>query len=162
MKLSILIVSILGIILFNSNNSFVTNEVYAGVRPPDATLPDKGVIPDPEVTGVFEGTSFIDAVELIITWLLSLIGIIVFVIFLFAGFEYATAGDNQDKAKSAQSRMVNAVIGLIIIFFAFVASNAVLSFVFRSNTNTNTTNSTQNSSTNNNNNQNTNRNNRNN
>lgn len=130
MKIFIIGISIVGIILVNGNNSFVTNKVYAGVRPPDATLPDKGTIPDPEVTGVFEGTSFIDAVELIITWLLGFIGIIIFVIFLFAGFEYATAGDNQDKAKSAQSRMVNAVIGLLILFFAFVASNAVLSFIF--------------------------------
>jgi hypothetical protein len=131
MKIFIIILSILGIILVNGNNSFVTNKVYAGVRPPDVTLPDKGAIPDPESSGVFEGTSFIDTVELIINWLLGFIGIIVFVIFLFAGFEYATAGDNQDKTKSAQGRMVNAVIGLIIIFFAFVVSNAVLSFVFQ-------------------------------
>lgn len=158
MKISILILSIFGIILI-SNYTAVLTEVYAGSQAPNITTPPvKGTIPNN--SGVYQGTNFIDAVELIITWLLGLIGIIVFVIFLFAGFEYATAGDNQDKAKSAQSRMVNSVIGLLILFFAFVASNAVLSFVFQSNNNSN--NNTQNNNTNNNNNQNTNRNNRNN
>jgi heme/copper-type cytochrome/quinol oxidase subunit 2 len=128
MKIFIIVLSIVGIILI-SNNSSVLTEVYAGVQAPDVTLPERGTIPNN--SGVYQGANFIDAVELIINWLLSFIGIIVFVIFLFAGFEYATAGDNQDKAKSAQSRMVNAVIGLIIIFFAFVASNAVLGFVFQ-------------------------------
>lgn len=103
---------------------------YASFRAPDAQLPAKGAIPDPKASGLFGGTSFIESVSIIIRWVLGFIGIIVFIIFLFAGFEYATAGDSPDKAKSAQSRMVNAVIGLIIIFFAFVASNAILSFIF--------------------------------
>ncbi len=155
MKIFIIAISIVGIILVNGNNSFVTNEVYAGVRPPSITSPPaKGTIPDPEVTGVYQGTNFIDAVELIINWLLGFIGIIVFVIFLFAGFEYATAGGDQSKAEEAQKRMANAIIGLLILFFAFVVSNSVLSFVFQPNNNS--TNNTQNNS---NNNQNTNRNN---
>ena len=81
-------------------------------------------------SGVFESTNLIDTISIVIRWALGFIGIIVFVIFLFAGFEYATAGGDEAKASGAQKRMVNAVIGLIIIFFAFVASNAVLSFVF--------------------------------
>jgi hypothetical protein len=129
MKIPILILLLLGTIIF-STNDILFNEVYAGVRPPSiSSPPDKGTIPNN--SGVYQGANFIDAVELIINWLLSFIGIIVFVIFLFAGFEYATAGDNQDKASSARNRMVNAVIGLIIIFFAFVASNAVLGFIFQ-------------------------------
>ncbi|MEY2986198.1 MAG: Type secretion system pilin, partial [Candidatus Parcubacteria bacterium] len=88
----------------------------------------KGTIPDN--SGVYQGTSFIDTVELIINWVLGFVGIIIFIIFLYAGFEYATAGGDETKTKTAQSRIANAIIGLIIIFFAFVASNAILSFVF--------------------------------
>jgi amino acid transporter len=128
MKISILILSILGIILV-SNNSSVLTEVYAGVQAPDVTLPERGTIPDN--SGVYQGISFISSVSLIIRWALGFIGIIVFVIFLFAGFEYATAGGDETKTKTAQSRMVNAVIGMIILFFAFVASNAVLGFIFQ-------------------------------
>ena len=86
-----------------------------------------GVIPNE--TGVFQSTSLIDTIELVIRWILGFVGIIIFIIFLLAGFEYATAGGDEGKAKTAQTRMVNAVIGLIIIFFAFVATNAVVSFV---------------------------------
>lgn len=84
----------------------------------------------PQVAGTNQSTNLVDTIELVIQWALSFIGIFVFVIFLYAGFEYATSGGNDTKAAEARTRMVNAVIGLIIIFFAFVASNTILSFIF--------------------------------
>lgn len=123
MKLILITLSILGILSIIPSSTTI-----ASFTSPNATLPEKGTIPDN--SGVYQGTSLIDTVELIINWVLGFVGIIIFIIFLFAGFEYATAGDDTDKAKSAQSRIANAIIGLIIIFFAFVASNAILSFIF--------------------------------
>lgn len=124
MKLILIALSILGVLLIT-----YPDNTLASFRAPDVTTPpEKGTIPDN--SGVYQGTSFIDTVELIINWVLGFVGTIIFIIFLFAGFEYATAGDDTDKAKSAQSRIANAIIGLLILFFAFVASNAVLSFVF--------------------------------
>ncbi len=87
----------------------------------------------PQVAGTYQSTDLVATVQVVIQWALGFIGIVIFIIFLFAGFEYATAGGDEGKAKTAQSRMINAVIGLIIIFFAFVASNAILSFVFPGN-----------------------------
>ena len=110
----------------------LTSDISLAQRAPDATLPDPGTIPVD--TGIAEGPSFIETVSIIIRWLLGFIGIVIFTIFLYAGFEYATAGGEQSKAENAQKRMVNAVIGLIIIFFAFVLSNTVLGFVFSSGT----------------------------
>ena len=127
MKIIIVVLSILLSVLL-TNPYILGPQVYAGVTAPNASQPGVGTIP--EDSGVYEGTSLIYTVSFIIRWALGFIGIIVFLIFLFAGFEYATAGGDEAKTKSAQSRMVNAVIGLIIIFFAFVVSNAVLSFVF--------------------------------
>jgi hypothetical protein len=95
------------------------------------TRDDRGVAVIPNRSGVFQANSLIETISLVIRWALGFIGIVIFIIFLFAGFEYATAGGNEAQAKSATSRMINAVIGLIIIFFAFVASNAILSFVFQ-------------------------------
>ena len=106
----------------------LSSNISLAQRAPDATLPDPGTIPID--TGIAEGPSLIETVSIIISWILGFIGIVIFVIFLFAGFEYATAGGDQSKAENASKRMVNAIIGLIIIFFAFVLSNAVLSFVF--------------------------------
>jgi len=103
--------------------------VIAGAARP---VPDNRVIGEiPQVSGTNQSTDLVGTIQVVIQWALGFIGIVVFGIFLFAGFEYATSGGSDDKAKEARSRMVNAVIGLIIIFFAFVASNTILSFVFR-------------------------------
>jgi amino acid transporter len=102
--------------------------IAGAARPVQDTRPI-GAIPDG--AGVFESTNLIDTISVVIRWALSFIGIFVFVIFLYAGFEYATSGGDDTKASSARNRMVNAIIGLIIIFFAFVASNAILSFIFQ-------------------------------
>jgi uncharacterized membrane protein len=87
----------------------------------------------PTGSGVFQSNNLIGTISIVVRWALGFIGIVIFLIFLFAGFEYATAGGDQSKAENAQKRMINAVIGLIIIFFAFVASNAILGFVFQGN-----------------------------
>lgn len=85
----------------------------------------------PVNTGVYQANSLINTMSIVIRWALGFIGIVIFLIFLFAGFEYATAGGDEGKASNAQKRMINAVIGLIIVFFAFVASNTILGFVFQ-------------------------------
>ena len=125
MKIILIALSVFALVFITTPNLSL-----ASFAAPDAQPPAKGALPDPEISGLFGGTSFIEAVSIIIRWVLGFIGIIVFIIFLFAGFEYATAGGDEKKAESAQKRMANAIIGLIIIFFAFVASNAILSFIF--------------------------------
>jgi hypothetical protein len=85
----------------------------------------------PTDTGILQDGTLIGTISFVIRWALGFIGIVIFLIFLYAGFEYATAGGDSAKAESAQKRMINAVIGLIIIFFAFVASNTILGFVFQ-------------------------------
>ena len=123
MRIFLAVFAILGIMLI------ATPEIsLASFATPDVDLPDKGTIP--ENTGIFEGTSLIEAITIIINWVLGFVGIIIFIIFLYAGFEYATSGGDSSKTEKATGRMTNAVIGLIIVFFAFVASNAILSFIF--------------------------------
>ena len=103
--------------------------VIAGAARP--VRDDRPIAAIPTGSGVNEATNLIGTISVVIRWALSFIGIVVFLIFLFAGFEYATAGGDSGKAETATKRMVNAVIGLIIIFFAFVASNAILAFIFQ-------------------------------
>jgi len=102
--------------------------IIAGAAAPRQDRRVVGAIPTN--SGAFEATNLIETISRVIRWALGFIGIVVFLTFLYAGFEYATSGGNDDKAAEARTRMVNAVIGLIIIFFAFVASNTILSFVF--------------------------------
>jgi hypothetical protein len=99
-----------------------------GFVAPSATQPPAGALPSG--TDLEEGTSLIDAVEALINWVLGFVGILLFSLFLFAAFQYATAGGDETKTAKARATMLNAVIGMIIIFFVFVLSNAVLWFVF--------------------------------
>lgn len=61
----------------------------------------------------------------IIDMLLYLGGIIAVIMIIVAGVSYMTAGGNGEKAASARKKVLNAVIGLIIIFMA----TAVVSFI---------------------------------
>ena len=81
-------------------------------------------------TELNQTTDLVGTISTVINWFLGFVGIIVFGIFLIAGFEYATAGGDAGKTETAQKRMTNAVIGMVILFFAFTASNTILSFVF--------------------------------
>lgn len=84
----------------------------------------------PSGTGVTETGDLFSFVANIVRWSLGLIGLILFVIILVAGFNYATAGGDAKKTQDSISSITNAVIGLFIVGFAFVISNTVLSFIF--------------------------------
>lgn len=57
---------------------------------------------------------------------LSLLGIIALVIIIYAGFQWMTAGGNDEKAAEARKTMGYAVIGLIIILSAYAMSEFVI------------------------------------
>lgn len=62
----------------------------------------------------------------IINWVLGLLGIIAVIMILYAGFQWMTAGGNEDKVSSAKKIISAAVVGLIIILLAWAIVNFVL------------------------------------
>ncbi|MEK7084111.1 MAG: hypothetical protein AAB932_02680, partial [Patescibacteria group bacterium] len=58
----------------------------------------------------------------IINVVLGLLGIIVTVLIVYAGFRWMTAAGNEDAVKDARKIMFAAVIGLIIVLAAFAIS----------------------------------------
>ncbi len=62
----------------------------------------------------------------IINVTLSVLGLIVLVLIIFSGYQWMTAGGNEDQIKTAKQRMSNALIGLLIVLMAF----AITQFVF--------------------------------
>lgn len=48
-----------------------------------------------------------------------LAGILAFIYLVYSGFMYLTAGGNPDATKKGQQGIVNAIIGLVIIFMAY-------------------------------------------
>jgi len=58
--------------------------------------------------------------------LLGLIGTFFFLMILYAGFKWFSAGGNTDAVDTAKSTLRNAIIGMIIV----VSSYAILTFIF--------------------------------
>jgi hypothetical protein len=102
--------------------------VLAATAPSLETNPVGGL---PTGTGVNEATGLIGVISTVVRFLLGFLGVVIFLLFLWAGVQYATAGGDEGKTQTATKTMINAVIGLIIVFIAFAASNAILGFVFQ-------------------------------
>lgn len=70
-----------------------------------------------------------DVVGSIITWVMVLAGVIAFFYLVYSGFVYLTAGGNADAAKKGQQGIINALIGLVIIFLAWGIVSAFTNFL---------------------------------
>lgn len=57
---------------------------------------------------------------------LGLLGIVFFVLLVYAGFLWMTAGGESDKVEKAQTMITQAVIGIVIILSAFGVSTFVI------------------------------------
>jgi len=66
-------------------------------------------------------------VATIIKTVLSLLGVIFVALMIFSGYQWMTAGGNEDAIKKAKGRIINAIIGLAIVVFAY----GVTAFVFK-------------------------------
>lgn len=66
-------------------------------------------------------------IQALVNWILGFLALIVFFIILFAGFQWMTAGGDGDKVGKAKTRIINAVIGLVVIFLAWAIVNFVIS-----------------------------------
>lgn len=65
----------------------------------------------------------------VITIVISFAGIIFLAFLVFAGYQWMTAGGNEEQLEKAQSRIKNAIIGLIVIVFAFMISYVLSYYV---------------------------------
>ncbi len=70
-----------------------------------------------------------EAVGNVISLFLSLIGVILLVIVVYAGFLWLTAGGNEDQVARAKQLIRNGVIGLIIALSAYLITGFVVTQV---------------------------------
>jgi len=61
----------------------------------------------------------------LIKLLFPIAGILAFVMIVVAGFEYAASGGDTNKQKDAQDRIVNAIIGLVLLFAFWLILNTI-------------------------------------
>ena len=67
-----------------------------------------------------------DVIGLFIGALLAFVGVLFLVLTIMGGVQWMTAGGNAEKVSQAQLRIRNGVIGVIIIFTAYIITGAVL------------------------------------
>lgn len=72
-------------------------------------------------------------ISLIVSWLLVIAGALAFIFLVYAGILYITSGGNSEQQKKAQSGLVSAIIGIIVIVLAYVlvrvANNLALGII---------------------------------
>ena len=67
----------------------------------------------------------------IIQVILGFLGIIFVILIIVSGYQWMTAGGNSDTIKKAKDRMINAVIGLIIVLAAYSITWFVVDVVLK-------------------------------
>lgn len=78
-------------------------------------------------SGYASETTVDSLVANIITMALSILGILFLILIIFSGYQWMTAGGNEEQVKKAQSRIKNAVIGIIIVVLAY----SITAFIFK-------------------------------
>ncbi len=79
--------------------------------------------------GTQEGTKTVSELLTNVFNMMIIVGAIILVIMIiFSGIEWATAGGDKDKVQRAQKRLTNVLIGFIILICVFAIANLVGSF----------------------------------
>ena len=69
--------------------------------------------------------TIIDTIAIIIKSILSLLGIIFLILTIISGFQWMTAGGNEDTINKAKAKLKNSIIGLAIVLLSFTISTFV-------------------------------------
>ncbi len=79
--------------------------------------------------GLAKETTLGGLIKTVLTILLTLSGIIAVVFIIIGGFQYMTAGGNEEQAEKGRKALVNAIIGLVVVILAFTIVTVVTNFV---------------------------------
>lgn len=67
------------------------------------------------------GDAFINTLTgKIITTLLGFVGVIFFIMIFIAGYQWLMSGGNADSIKKAKQRLINSIIGLVVVLAAYL------------------------------------------
>lgn len=78
-------------------------------------------------------TNIVTIVLRIIRVLIGLLGIVVLVLFLYAGFMWMTSAGQEERIAKAKKTMINATIGLLIIFSSFMIVQFIINALSEAN-----------------------------
>lgn len=87
-----------------------------------------GELPSASRTGL-RSENLLQFVASLIRVFLGILGVILLVMIIYAGFLYATAAGDEERASSARNTLLYAIIGIVIIAGAWILSDYVISNV---------------------------------
>ena len=73
------------------------------------------------------GTNMVTTIENIVAFLIGLLYLIAVIFALYGGFQILTAGGDEDKVKKGKTTLINAAIGLAVIFLASTLIDWIIS-----------------------------------
>ncbi|MFH1077662.1 MAG: pilin [Patescibacteria group bacterium] len=77
----------------------------------------------------FQGKDIPGIINTLISSALALIGALFFVMFLYGGFTWMTAGGDSKKVESARKTLMNAAIGLIIVALSYAIVTNIIGLI---------------------------------
>ncbi len=131
MKITKILISFLLFTLIGLSFNFAfTGPVYAGDF---MDLDNQEGFKDDEIPNTFgesgEPEDVRSIIANIIKAVLGFLALIFLIIIIIGGFEWMTAGGNEEKVKKAKSRISNGIIGVVIILSAYAIADFVISCV---------------------------------
>jgi type IV secretion system pilin len=66
-----------------------------------------------------------DIISKIIGYILAMLGVILLVQIIFAGYSWMMSGGNEESIKKAKDKIVSSIIGLVIIMAAYILVSAI-------------------------------------
>ncbi len=89
----------------------------------------QGVTDVATAAGVNVSTDLPTIIGNILNVVFAIMGVLLLIYFIYAGYLWMTAGGNQEQVEKAKNYMKNAVIGLVIALSSFAISNFILSWL---------------------------------
>jgi len=74
--------------------------------------------------GGFFGSAFLNTkIGQVVGLVLSFVGVVFLILMIYAGIKWMTAGGNENVISEAKSLLINAIIGIVIVFAAYAITS---------------------------------------
>lgn len=71
-----------------------------------------------------------ETVGTVIKWIIGFVGVVLVALFVYGGVVYATSAGNEERIETGKKVMVYAIVGIVIIAFAFVLVDYIIRALF--------------------------------
>lgn len=95
-----------------------------------ADLPPVGDLSQIESSSGLRIGSVPDFAATIIRWVLGIVGVMLVLLIVYGGLTLATSAGNEERSERGRGIITNAVIGVVIVVIAWIASDYILSALF--------------------------------